>query len=79
MAHFLVHDLTGDSIQTSKQKLKLKRQAVKAWLREHMHAPVALTFHSLNRKLQGHVNYYGINGSSKMVANFFLYVKIAFI
>ena len=66
-------------IQTSKLKLKLKRQAVKAWLREHMHAPLALTFQSLNRKLQGHVNYYGINGNSKMVANFFLYVKTAFI
>jgi group II intron reverse transcriptase/maturase len=66
-------------IQTSQKKLKVKRQAVKEWLKEHMHAPVALTFQSLNRKLQGHVNYYGINGNSKMVANFFLYVKIAFI
>jgi hypothetical protein len=66
-------------IQTSKKKLKVKRQAVKEWLKEHMHAPVALTFQSLNRKLQGHVNYYGINGNSKMVANFFLYVKTAFI
>jgi group II intron reverse transcriptase/maturase len=66
-------------IQTCQKKLKVKRQAVKAWLREHMHAPVALTFQSLNRKLQGHVNYYGINGNSKMVANFFWYVKTAFI
>jgi group II intron reverse transcriptase/maturase len=66
-------------IQTSKKKLKVKRQVVKEWLKEHMHAPVALTFQSLNRKLQGHVNYYGINGNSKMVANFFLYVKTAFI
>ena len=66
-------------IQTSKQKLKVKRQVVKTWLREHMHAPMALTFQSLNRKLQGHVNYYSINGNLKMVANFFLYVKTAFI
>jgi group II intron reverse transcriptase/maturase len=66
-------------IQTSKKKLKVKRQVVKEWLKEHMHAPVARTFQSLNRKLQGHVNYYGINGNSKMVANFFLYVKTAFI
>src|SRR5450756_1017300 len=66
-------------IQTSKKKLKVKRQVVKEWLKEHMHAPVARTFQSLNRKLQGHVNYYGINGNSKMVANFFLYVRIAFI
>ena len=66
-------------IQTSKKKLKAKRQAVKAWLREHMHAPVAMTFQSLNRKLQGHVNYYGINGNSKMLANFFIYAKESFI
>ena len=66
-------------IQTSKKKLKVKRQVVKEWLKEHMHAPVARTLQSLNRKLQGHVNYYGINGNSKMVTNFFSYVKTAFI
>jgi RNA-directed DNA polymerase len=66
-------------IQTSKKKLKAKRQAVKAWLKERMHAPVGQTFESLNRKLQGHVNYYGINGNSKMIANFFTYVKESFI
>lgn len=66
-------------IQTSKKKLKAKRQAVKEWLKEHMHAPVSRTFESLNRKLQGHVNYYGINGNSKMLTNFFLYVKESFI
>lgn len=66
-------------IQTSKKKLKVKRQALKAWLKEHMHAPVGQTFESLNRKLQGHVNYYGINGNSKMLVNFFMYVKESFI
>lgn len=66
-------------IQTSKKKLKAKRQTVKAWLKERMHAPVGETFESLNRKLRGHVNYYGINGNSKMLTNFFLYVKESFI
>lgn len=66
-------------IQTSKKKLKAKRQAVKVWLKEHMHAPVAMTFQSLNRKLQGHVNYYGINGNAKQMANFFMYAKESFI
>lgn len=65
-------------IQTSKKKLKAKRQAVKTWLKERMHAPLATTFESLNRKLQGHVNYYGISGNSKMLANFFTYVQEAF-
>lgn len=66
-------------IQTSKKKLKLKKQAVKTWLREHMHSPVWKTFESLSRKLQGHVNYYGINGNIKMLTNFFAYVKDTFI
>lgn len=66
-------------IQTSKKKLKIKRQAVKEWLREHMHSPTAKVFEMLNRKLQGHVNYYGINGNYRMIANFFAYVKETFI
>lgn len=66
-------------IQTSKKKLKAKKQTVKAWLKERMHAPVGETFEILNRKLRGHVNYYGINGNSKMIINFFLYVKESFI
>jgi RNA-directed DNA polymerase len=66
-------------IQTSRKKLKAKKQAVKEWLRERMHAPVGKTFESLNRKLQGHVNYYGINGNSRMLASFYKYVKDTYI
>lgn len=66
-------------IQTSKKKLKAKKQAVKEWLKEHMHAPVSTTFETLNRKLQGHVNYYGINGNFKMLLNFFQYTKMTLI
>jgi RNA-directed DNA polymerase len=66
-------------IQTSKKKLEMKRQAMKTWLNERMREPVATTLESLNRKLQGHVNYYGINGNIKMLANFFNYAKATFI
>jgi RNA-directed DNA polymerase len=66
-------------IQTSKKKLSSKKQAVKEWLREHMHAPGSKTFETLNRKLQGYVNYYGINENYKMLSNFFLYAKYTFI
>ena len=62
-------------IQTSNKKAKAKRKTAKAWLKEHMHYPPAWLLETLNRKLQGHVNYYGINGNSKAVADFFLYVK----
>jgi group II intron reverse transcriptase/maturase len=62
-------------IQTSGKKAKAKRQAVKEWLREHMHTPIPTMMGTLNRKLQGHVNYYGISGNYKAVSNFFRYVK----
>jgi len=66
-------------IQTSMKKLKMKKQAVKSWLREHMHEPVASTIETLNRKLQGHVNFYGINGNFKLIEHFFKYAKETYI
>jgi hypothetical protein len=58
-------------IQTSGKKAKVKRQAVKAWLREHMHTPLPTMMGTLNRKLQGHVNYYGISGNYKELSDFY--------
>jgi len=66
-------------IQTSMKKLKMKRQALKAWIREHMHAPVGATLETLNRKLQGHTNYYGINGNFRMIEKFFKFAKETYI
>jgi len=62
-------------IKTSKKKLKAKRQIVKAWIKEHMHDPIASMFETLNRKLRGHFNYYGINGNFRKIEDFFKYVK----
>ena len=59
---------------TSQKKLKAKRQKVKQWLRENMHTPIDLLVKKLNRKLQGHYNYYGIIGNSKAMAGFRNYV-----
>jgi hypothetical protein len=61
------------------KKLKMKRQALKAWIREHMHAPVGATLETLNRKLQGHTNYYGINGNFRMIEKFFKFAKETYI
>ena len=59
---------------TSKKKLKAKRQAVKQWLRERMHKPVDETMRLLNLKLQGHCNYYGVNGNLRNITKFYGYV-----
>jgi len=59
---------------TSQKKLKAKRQKVKQWLWENMHTPVNLLVEKLNRKLQGHYNYYGIIGNFDAMAGFREYV-----
>jgi group II intron reverse transcriptase/maturase len=55
---------------TSQKKLKAKRQNVKKWLRENMHAPIKVLIEKLNRKLQGHYNYYGIIGNYAAMSSF---------
>lgn len=47
--------------RTSRKKLKMKREAVKKWLWEHMHESIADTIEALNVKLTGHYRYYGID------------------
>ena len=62
-------------VSTSKKKLKTKRQAVREWLRERMHKPIDETMGLLNLKLQGHCNYYGVNGNLKALNAFYEYVR----
>ena len=59
---------------TSQKKLKSKRRIVKMWLRENMHMPVKRLIMKLNRKLQGHYNYYGIIGNYAAMHGFREYV-----
>jgi len=66
-------------LQTSKKKLKAKRQAVKAWLRANMHLPIARLIENLNRKLRGHYNYYGVTHNAKKMVDFYQYVKWQFL
>lgn len=62
-------------ISTSKKKLKVKRQVVKAWLRTRFTNPISDTMKIINVCLIGHANYYGVNGNFKAIQNFWLYVK----
>ncbi|QSX04644.1 group II intron reverse transcriptase/maturase [Sedimentibacter sp. zth1] len=62
-------------INTSKKKLKVKRQNAKSWLKEVMHKPIDTIMKSLKRKLVGHYNYYGISGNIKGIKKFHGYVK----
>ncbi len=59
---------------TSQKKLKEKREAVKAWLRENMHTHIPTLIGKLNRKLSGHYNYYGVTRNYNRMKGFYRYV-----
>lgn len=59
---------------TSQKKLKVKKQKAKIWLRENMHIPKEELIKKLNRKLQGHYNYYGLSHNTKRMYDFYFYV-----
>lgn len=63
----------------SKKKLKVKKQDAKAWLKSVMHEPIAHTMETIERKLQGLYNYYGINGNYKGIMKFYKYYKYEYL
>ena len=65
-------------VRTSKKKLKAKKQTVKKWLHENMHKPIANTMQTIERALQGHFNYYGVNGNLAQIYKFWKYVKYTY-
>lgn len=63
------------SIITSRKKLKVKRASAKDYIVKHMHDTLANLCKSLNRKLIGHYNYYGVNGNYESIVKFYKYIK----
>jgi group II intron reverse transcriptase/maturase len=64
-------------VRTSEKKLKAKRVAVKEWLRTKLCSPVEATLKTLQRKLVGHLNYYGVNGNMRKIRRFWEFVQRA--
>lgn len=64
-------------IRTSKKKLKSKQQAAKVWLKEQKNKPIDSTLKTLALVMRGHCNYYGVNGNSKDIRSFHLYLITA--
>lgn len=62
-------------VRTSKKKLKVKKQTVKAWLKTRLTKPVSATMELVKLSLTGHCNYYGVSGNYHMIQNFYKYVK----
>ena len=62
-------------VRTSKKKLKAKKQAAKAWLRQQQTKPIARTMETLAAVVRGHCNYYGVSGNFKQIQKFWKYLK----
>lgn len=57
--------------KTSKKKQGTKIAKMKIWLKERMHEPLADTIKTLNKKLIGHYNYYGITDNFRSIQTFY--------
>jgi group II intron reverse transcriptase/maturase len=62
-------------VKSCEAKLKAKRRELKSWLWGRLHSDVGETLRSLNRKLSGHCNYYGVSGNIRCVDKFYSYAK----
>ena len=47
--------------KTAKKKLRMKTRALKDWFRANLTTPVSAVWTTMNQKLRGHYQYYGVN------------------
>ena len=49
--------------RTSRKKLKMVKSALREYVKKYRHMKIPLLINKLNRKLQGHYNYFGVVGN----------------
>ena len=65
--------------RTSRKRLQGACRRIKAWIRDHRHLKGKQFIKELNRRLQGHYNYYGLRGNSASLYRFYTWaVQCAF-
>ena len=62
-------------VRTSRKKLKVKKQEAKVWLKTRLTKPIVETLKLISLALKGHCQYYGVNGNTRKIGEFCLYVK----
>ena len=62
----------GWTMRCKTQQARLRRSlgAIAAWCRRHRHLPVKAQQQELTRRMQGHINYFGVNGNGRSVSLF---------
>lgn len=57
-------------VKTSKKKFRSKIKAMKEWIKKHRTISLELIFKTINAKLRGHYQYYGVTDNTKEVKKF---------
>lgn len=57
--------------RTARKKLQAACRRITEWIKQHRHLPGQEFFQSLNARLRGHYNYYGVRGNSRALHRFF--------
>jgi group II intron reverse transcriptase/maturase len=57
--------------RTARDRLQAACREIKQWIRKGRHLPGKVFFKTLNAKLRGHYNYYGVHGNSKSLHRFY--------
>ena len=52
-------------VKTSKKKLRSKIKAMKEWIKNHRMLPLEWIFKTVNAKLRGHYQYYGVTDNTR--------------
>ncbi len=76
--HYWGKSIKGRNVvkrKTSSKKFSLKMQEVNEWFRRHRHGQVGRLIDRVNKKLQGHYNYYGITGNLRQLNNYYYEVR----
>lgn len=62
-------------VKTSKKKFRSKIKAMKEWIKSHRTMSLELMFKTINAKLRGHYQYYGVTDNTKEVKNYLIQTK----
>jgi len=62
-------------VKTSKKKFRSKIKAMKEWIKTHRTMPLEQIFKTVNAKLRGHYQYYGVTDNTREVKNFLMQTK----
>jgi RNA-directed DNA polymerase len=67
----------GWSVRCKTRRARLARaiRAIHVWCKEHRHLPVKEQHASLTRRVQGHINYFGVNGNMRSLRCFLRQVQ----